>query len=64
MIEGFVLSCFEALVRRWCDNATVGHPYMNGLNLTLPKLRLLGPKHKDAKTFENHLNPVMLVFIG
>ena len=21
-------------------------------------------KHKDAKIFENHLNPVMLVFIG
>ena len=22
------------------------------------------PKDKDAKVFENHLNPVMLVFIG
>ena len=22
------------------------------------------PKHKDEKIFENHLNPVMLVFIG
>ena len=22
------------------------------------------PKHKDAKYFENHLNPIMLVFIG
>ena len=22
------------------------------------------PKHKDTKTFEKHLNPVMLVFIG
>ena len=22
------------------------------------------PKHKNAKIFENHLNPVMLVFIG
>ena len=22
------------------------------------------PKHKDAKNFEKHLNPVMLVFIG
>ena len=22
------------------------------------------PKRKDAKLFENHLNPVMLVFIG
>ena len=22
------------------------------------------PKHKDATIFENHLNPVMLVFIG
>ena len=21
-------------------------------------------KHKDTKTFENHLNPVVLVFIG
>ena len=22
------------------------------------------PKHKDANVFENHLNPVMLLFIG
>ena len=22
------------------------------------------PKHKDAMTFENHLNPIMMVFIG
>ena len=22
------------------------------------------PKHKDAKIFENYLNPVMLAFIG
>ena len=28
--------------------------------LTLPMLRLF---YKDAKIFENHLNPVMLVFI-
>ena len=26
-------------------------------------LRLLCPKHKDAKIYVNHLNPVMLVFI-
>ena len=32
--------------------------------LTLPVLRLLLPNHKDAKPFENHSNPVMLVFIG
>ena len=32
--------------------------------VTLPMLRLLSSKHKDAKIFENHLNPVMLVFIG
>ena len=34
------------------------------LLLTLPMLRLLSYiKHKDAKIFGNHLNPVMLVFI-
>ena len=33
--------------------------------LNLAMLRLLkGPKHRDAAIFENHLNPVMLVFIG
>ena len=32
--------------------------------LTLTMLRLLLPKHKDANIFENHLNSVMLVFIG
>ena len=32
--------------------------------LTLPMLRLLCPKHKDAQIIENHLNPAMLVFIG
>ena len=31
--------------------------------LTLPILRLLSYKHKDAKISEKHLNPVMLVFI-
>ena len=31
--------------------------------LTLLMLRLLHPKHKNAKLFENHLNPVMFVFI-
>ena len=25
---------------------------------------LIRPKHREAKIFENHLNPVMLVFIG
>ena len=31
--------------------------------LTLPMLRLLiRPEHKNAKTFESHLNLVMLVF--
>ena len=32
--------------------------------LTLPMLRLFSPEDKDAKTFENYLNPVMLVFTG
>ena len=32
------------------------------LPLTLPNLRLLSSE--DAKIFENHLKPVMLVFIG
>ena len=30
----------------------------------LEGLRLLRPKHKDAKNFKKHLNPDMLVFIG
>ena len=32
--------------------------------LTLPMLRLLSSKAQGVKIFENHLNPVMLVFIG
>ena len=32
--------------------------------LILSMLRLLHPKHKDAKIFGNHLSPVMLVLIG
>ena len=32
--------------------------------LTLTMLDYFLPKLKDAKIFENHLNPVMLVFIG
>ena len=35
---------------------------VNLLLITLPMLRL--PKYKEAKFFENHPNPVMLVFIG
>ena len=35
----------------------------NKFTLTLPMLRLFRP-HRDTKIFENHLNPVMLVFIG
>ena len=34
------------------------------IHLTLPMLQILRPKHKDTKLFENHLNPVMMVFIG
>ena len=34
------------------------------IRLTLPMLRLLHLKDKEAKIFENHLNPVMLVLIG
>ena len=34
------------------------------VGLTLPMLTLyIRPMHKNAKIFENHLNPVMLVFI-
>ena len=40
------------------------YPIFHTANLALPMLRLFCPKHKDAKTFENHLNPVMLVLIG
>ena len=36
----------------------------NILPLTLPMLRLLSPKAQGCKIFENHLNPVILVFIG
>ena len=31
---------------------------------TISMQRLLSSKHKNAKTFEKYLNPVMLVFIG
>ena len=36
----------------------------NSKALTLTMLRLLLSKAHKAKIFENHLNPVMLVFIG
>ena len=36
----------------------------NGVTLPMMKLLYISPKHKDAEIFENHLNPVMLVFIG
>ena len=32
--------------------------------LTLPMLRLHSSNAQERKYFENHLNPVMLVFIG
>ena len=32
--------------------------------LTLSMLRLLSPMEENAKGFVNHLNPVMLVFLG
>ena len=31
--------------------------------LTLPMLKLVCPRYKDAKIFENHLNPIKLMFI-
>ena len=34
------------------------------LTLTMLRLQKFCPKHKKANIFENHLNPVMLVFIG
>ena len=37
------------------------HLMVNGL--TLPILKGFCPKHTNAKIYENHLNPVMLVFI-
>ena len=37
---------------------------VDGIALTLLMLENFCPKHKDAKIFEKHLNPVMLVFIG
>ena len=42
----------------------VRHQTKEDTQLTLPMLRLLSSKHKDANIFENHLNAVMLVFIG
>ena len=45
--------------RKGCKKAIV--EIMAILIFTLPVLR---SKHKDAKIFENHLNPLILVFIG
>ena len=60
-------------------NKTLAHGYLSDTNMigfrwllkiyasayrNIPMLRLLSPKLKDTKVFENHLNPVMLVFIG
>ena len=35
---------------------------INGLTLPMP--RLYRPRRKDTKNVENHVNPVMLVFIA
>ena len=37
--------------------------YITPTPLTLPLLSYFRPKHNHAKIFENHPNPVMLVFI-
>ena len=38
---------------------------ISNMGLTLPMQRLnFHQNHKDAEIFENHPNPVMLVFIG
>ena len=34
------------------------------INLFNAEATFFHPKHKNAKIFENQLNPVMLVFIG
>ena len=34
------------------------------VNLSNAKVVFLHPKHKNAKISENHMNPVILVFIG
>ena len=41
--------------------------FTQNVGLTLPmnaKAKFICAKHKDTKIFENHINPVMLVFIG
>ena len=44
-------------------NTVIGKSF-KGEMLTLPMLRLLRPKHKDANIIEKQLNPVILLFIG
>ena len=57
--------CFSKIFASLCFGGKyslkIGRVKVNELLM----LRLLiCPKHKEAKIFENHLNPGMLVFIG
>ena len=44
-----------------CNNEDI--PFVKDINPSNAEATFI-PKHKDAKIFENYLNPVMLVFIG
>ena len=64
---------YVAMVSHRSQSRFVAHCWRNALflsiddivnSLTLPIVRLLLSKSQGAKNSENHLNPVMLIFIG
>ena len=67
-----VISLFKENADGWCneegngtqvDNSWAVSMSQGAIVLTIPMLIVLSSKNKDAKIFENHLNPVMLVTI-
>ena len=52
-------TCFVLSLSLWDGSLT----HIMNVSVTLP-MRRLTHKHKDAKSFENYLNPAISVFIG
>ena len=51
-------------MHKWDEAIEVAEAKVNHLNPSNAILGYFHPKHNGAKIFENHPNPVMLVFIG
>ena len=57
----YMVNIHFPIIMRFYDNLT--YLCFQETGLTHPMLGLLLPKHNDPKSFENHLNAVMLALI-